>query len=107
MAAPNKTLWPLEPHTRGKHFVLKFYLDAWLPIMGTQFGRILFIDGFAGPGKYEDGEPESPIIALNALENHASKSNITAEVIFYFIVSWQAKLIPISATRASTLILPV
>ena len=49
MGLPKKTLWPLEPHTRGKHLVLKSYLDAWLPIMGTRNARILVIDGFAGP----------------------------------------------------------
>lgn len=47
---PKNTLWPLEPHTRGKHLVLKHYLDAWFPILGSWSGRILFIDGFAGPG---------------------------------------------------------
>ena len=85
MASPKKTLWPLEQHTRGKHLVLKSYLDAWLPIMGTWNGRILFIDGFAGPGEYEGGERGSPLIALNALENHIAQSKITAEVMFHFI----------------------
>src|SRR5262245_51017356 len=78
MAAPKKTLWPLDPHTRCKHLVLKSYLDAWLPILGTWNGRILFIDGFAGPGEYEGGEPGSPMIALNALKNHVAQSKITA-----------------------------
>ncbi len=83
--ASKKTLWPLEPHTRGKHLVLKSYLDAWLPIMGTWNGRIVFIDGFAGPGEYEGGEPGSPLIALNALKNHVAQVHIAAEVVFYFI----------------------
>jgi three-Cys-motif partner protein len=85
MAASKTTLWPLEPHTRGKHLVLKSYLDAWLPIMGKWNGRILFIDGFAGPGEYEGGEPGSPLIALDALKDHASQSQIKADVIFDFI----------------------
>lgn len=85
MAIPTETLWPLEPHTLGKHLVLKSYLDAWLPIMGKWNGRILFIDGFAGPGKYKGGEDGSPLIALKALENHAAKSSINAEVVFFFV----------------------
>ena len=85
MAIPKETLWPLEPHTRGKHLVLKSYLDAWLPIMGRWNGRILFIDGFAGPGKYKGGEDGSPMIALNALKNHAGQSAINAEVVFFFV----------------------
>ncbi len=85
MAIPKKTLWPIEPHTLGKHRVLKSYLDAWLPIMGRWNGRILFIDGFAGPGKYKGGEDGSPLVALKALKGHAAKSSIAAEVIFIFV----------------------
>ena len=85
MTEPKTTLWPLEPHTRGKHEVLKRYLDAWFPVMGSWTSRILFIDGFAGPGEYTGEEPGSPIIALNALRNHTAKHVISAEVGFIFI----------------------
>ncbi|MFV2045518.1 MAG: three-Cys-motif partner protein TcmP, partial [Anaerolineales bacterium] len=67
---PDSTLWALEPHTTGKHKVLRGYLDAWFPILGTWSGRILFIDGFAGPGEYRGGEQGSPQIALDALLKH-------------------------------------
>lgn len=82
---PKSTLWQLDPHTKGKHLVLRRYLDAWLPIMSTWNGRILFIDGFAGPGEYEGGEEGSPIIALRALCDHSSKSRFSAEIGFIFI----------------------
>jgi three-Cys-motif partner protein len=82
---PKTTLWKLEPHTLGKHLVLKKYLDAWLPIMGRWNGRILFIDGFAGPGEYKGGEDGSPLIALRALKEHRAKGEISAEVYFFFI----------------------
>jgi three-Cys-motif partner protein len=78
-------LWKLEPHTLGKHLVLRRYLDAWFPIMGSWNGRILFIDGFAGPGEYEAGEEGSPIIALKSLLEHRSKGMVTAEAGFLFI----------------------
>lgn len=57
---PKSTLWPREPHTEGKHLVLKEYLNAWFPILGGTQGRIVFIDGFAGPGEYAGGELELP-----------------------------------------------
>jgi len=82
---PKKPLWKLDPHTLGKHLVLKNYLDAWFPIMGTTNRRILFIDGFAGPGQYENGEFGSPIIAARSLAEHRAKSDISAEVVFMFI----------------------
>lgn len=34
--------------------------------MTRSFPRLLYIDGFAGPGQYEAGEPGSPVIALRA-----------------------------------------
>jgi three-Cys-motif partner protein len=79
------TLWRLEPHTKGKHLVLKNYLNAWLPILGRYSGRILFIDGFIGPGQYRDGEEGSPVIALNAFCEHRERNRINAEVGFIFI----------------------
>lgn len=82
---PNPTLWPLEPHTLGKHKVLRGYLDAWFPILGKWNGRILFIDGFAGPGEYQGGEKGSPQIALEALLRHQALDKISAEVGYIFI----------------------
>jgi three-Cys-motif partner protein len=67
MAAPRQTIWPLEPHTRAKHEILKRYLQAWMVILSQgRFPEILYIDGFAGPGEYAGGEAGSPIIALDA-----------------------------------------
>jgi three-Cys-motif partner protein len=83
--ATTKKLWPLEPHTLGKHLVLKNYLNAWFPVMGTWNGRILFIDGFAGPGEYEGGEVGSPIIALDSFSDHMARNKITSEVVFDFV----------------------
>src|SRR5207248_1377177 len=81
----NATLWPLGEHTPGKHLVLRNYLNAWLPILGMTQDRIVFIDGFAGPGEYSGGEPGSPIIALRALKEHVAKGKFTAEVKFVFV----------------------
>jgi three-Cys-motif partner protein len=83
--APRDVVWPLEPHTRGKHEVLRRYLDAWFPILGSWAGRILFIDGFAGPGEYAGGEPGSPLIALKSFLDHSSRNVVRAQVLFLFI----------------------
>ncbi len=48
-----------------------------------KFPRILYIDGFAGPGEYQSGEPGSPIIALDAALGH--RSPLTAVVHFLFV----------------------
>lgn len=60
-------LWSLQPHTKAKHVILRKYLQAWMRIMtlGSNYNkRAVIIDGFAGPGEYEDGEDGSPIIIL-------------------------------------------
>ena len=55
--------------------------------MARYNGRILFIDGFAGPGRYSGGEEGSPLIALRALLEHPHFQNPTPnqEVAFLFI----------------------
>ena len=67
MAAPKTTVWELEPHTRAKHEILRRYLQAWIPILiQGGFPQVLYIDGFAGPGRYSKGEEGSPVIAIRA-----------------------------------------
>lgn len=84
MVAPRTTVWELQPHTRAKHAILRRYLQAWIPIL-TQggFPSILYIDGFAGPGRYADGEDGSPIIAVKAALEHAAR--ITGNILFLFV----------------------
>ncbi len=82
---PRTTLWPLDDHTVGKHMVLKNYMDAWLPIMRSWNGRVLFIDAFAGPGKYARGEDGSPVIALKALIDHSARQRMRGEINYVFI----------------------
>lgn len=79
------TVWPLDPHTMGKHIVLRHYLDAWLPIMMRSNDRVLYIDAFAGPGVYQGGELGSPLIAINRFINHPRLSGATGRIGFEFI----------------------
>jgi three-Cys-motif partner protein len=84
MAAPRQTVWPLEPHTRAKHEILKRYLQAWMVILSQgRFPEILYIDGFAGPGAYEAGEAGSPIIALDTALGF--QPPLTAKIHFLFV----------------------
>jgi three-Cys-motif partner protein len=64
MAKHQPVVWGIEPHTVAKHGILRRYLQAWIPILSTRHKRLVYIDGFAGPGEYEGGEPGSPILAL-------------------------------------------
>ena len=89
MADRLPTIWKIDPHTQAKHIILKKYLDAWLPIMTSWNGRVLYIDGFAGPGKYDRGEDGSPIIALKSAVHH--RAQVKAEVVFWFVEADQER----------------
>ena len=80
---PEPTTWDIETHTAAKHTVLRTYLDAWFPIMSSWNGRLVYLDGFAGPGRYNGGEPGSPIIALECAKSH--KAKLSKEISFFFI----------------------
>jgi hypothetical protein len=64
--------WDYPPHTKAKHDMLASYLDGWYPILASWEGKLLFLDGFAGRGRYVTGEEGSPIIALKRLLDHRS-----------------------------------
>jgi three-Cys-motif partner protein len=81
------TLWQLEPATAAKHKLYKKYLDAWWPILlqptrtGYSRPRVTYVDAFAGPGRYLDGEEGSPVFALERLLSHdaVGRMNLTRE----------------------------
>ena len=86
MPAPSTTIWPLEPHSRAKHEILKRYMQAWVPILGqSSFSELVYIDGFAGPGRYSKGEDGSPIIALKAALEQQNR--IQPKMTFLFVES--------------------
>lgn len=85
MSAPTTVLWPIDAHTSAKHEILRRYLEAWLPIMTMYNGRIIYLDGFAGPGEYAGGEPGSPIIAIQTFLNHSFTPLRHKDVQFLFI----------------------
>lgn len=94
-----QTVWPLEPHTAAKHSILRRYLQAYYPKLASTRGLIVFVDGFAGPGEYEGGEPGSPIIALDVLTRHSHLPNMkSCRFKFLFIEEKQARFEMLRAT---------
>lgn len=85
---PSETVWEMQEQTVAKHLVLQAYLNGWLPILGRWNDRLLFVDGFAGPGQYEAGEPGSPLIALDCIRRHKEQGERIlrdVEVVLLFI----------------------
>lgn len=83
-----KIPWVIDPHTEAKHEILRRYLQAWMPILASANGRIIYFDGFAGPGEYLDKKGNkvygSPIIAIKSFLEHPLKDKIK-EVRFIFV----------------------
>ncbi|MDM8558084.1 three-Cys-motif partner protein TcmP [Candidatus Parabeggiatoa sp. HSG14] len=88
----------LDEHSRAKHDVLRTYVERYIEILlqpskgrGIKEFKITLVDGFAGAGLYEDDEPGSPLILLQAVENAEAKINhfrekkITVDAHCYFI----------------------
>jgi len=82
-------IWEAKSHTLAKHQILKAYLNAWMPIMSRQSQhlgiantRLLFVDGFAGPGSYTGGQEGSPILALKLVLSHSHQFNIPVRFLF-------------------------
>jgi len=101
------TIWPLDPHTRAKHALLAEYLKAWFPILSWN-SRVVFLDGFAGPGIYADGQPGSPVIALDVLLNHTAKKVLEhCDFTFLFIEANNARYASLQSEVAKLGKLPV
>ncbi len=80
-----EVIWELEPHTKAKHEILRYYLGAWFPILASVHSRVVYVDGFAGPGEYKGGESGSPVIALEVAKNHMHASKYFKKISFLFI----------------------
>lgn len=78
--------WECPPHTKAKHDMLGRYLDGWYPTLASWNGRVLFLDGFAGRGRYNDGTEGSPLVALRHLLDHSYLPRMRdCEFVFYFV----------------------
>lgn len=99
MVTPKETLWDLDPHTAAKHEILRRYLAAWFPILESYNRRIVYIDGFSGPGRYKNGEVGSPMIALDVATNH--RKAMSGEIVFWFIEEREDRLVHLKQELAT------
>lgn len=103
---PDEVIWALEPHTAAKHTLLREYLHAWIPILGRREHKLILIDGFAGPGIYEGGEPGSPIIMLRAYLEHAARASMPALELVYVLIEKEAERLQELRRQIAVLNLP-
>jgi len=77
--------WSLR--VKAKHDIIKNYMDRWLPIMTSSNKRVLYFDGFCGPGEYKNGKAGSPIIALKTALNrqHDREQILNSDITWLFV----------------------
>lgn len=87
MSDPKATIYEADPHTQAKHRILKAYLERWLPILDRQAQlvkrgkqRLLYVDGFAGAGEYENSIPGSPLIPIETALGHSHRFACPIEI---------------------------
>lgn len=80
-----KELWEASPHTLAKLEIIGRYLDVWFMILGShpKNRRLVYIDGFAGPGRYTNTEKSSPLVALQAAKAAASRAGVAGSATEY------------------------
>ena len=66
-----------RPWSRLKDEVIKNYLPPYLKKVNKLNAKIVLVDSFAGPGKYNDGEDGSPMYICNTAETYV-KNNYVA-----------------------------
>lgn len=92
MASGDKlpTVWKRPPHTKAKHDILTRYLGAWFGIFGSSrhHQRVNVLDGFAGPGRYDDDEPGSPVLTLTTLLDHRAFTTFNGTTFNFIFNEW-------------------
>jgi three-Cys-motif partner protein len=81
-------LWEASPHTLAKLEIVGRYLDVWFLILGSnpKNRRLVYIDGFAGPGRYKNTNKSSPLVALEAAKAAVRRAGARAiEYTFLFV----------------------
>ena len=84
--AKHDAVYDADLHTKAKHAILREYLRRWLPILQRQSKnnlggrRLLYIDGFAGAGRYLRDVPGSPVVALDVMRQQGADDPVPVEV---------------------------
>ena len=78
--------WDYPEHTAAKHEILRRYLGAWLSILGRgsrgfRHPQLFLLDGFAGRGRYMEGQRGSPAIMFERASQVADDGLVEEVVI--------------------------
>lgn len=81
-----------------KHGILSRYPRVFATMAGKRTGRVVYFDGYAGPGRYEDGSPGSPMLAV---ETAAATAKWDRDIELLFVEKNPAFAANLEATLAA------
>jgi three-Cys-motif partner protein len=88
-------LWEASPHTLAKLEIIERYLFLWFTIVGSnpKNRRLIYIDGFAGPGKYTNTNKSSPLLAMQSAREalNRPRANLQKTKFCFFFVEKNSK----------------
>jgi len=84
-AATDRFFEKKQPWSKIKDEVLRSYLVPYLAKVSNLRKPIRIADCFAGKGRFDDGEPGSPLIICDAIESQLSRTDNLAEIKAVFI----------------------
>lgn len=64
-----------EPHSAIKAAIVAAYFPTWATILGKTQSRVLYLDFFCGPGKYDDDSESTPLLILRKAIDTAGLGN--------------------------------
>lgn len=70
-----------RPWSERKDLVLGYYLKPYLAKVATLRRPIIIVDGFAGPGKFGDGKPGSPLIIASQVQERLVNSPVPIKLV--------------------------
>lgn len=67
-----------QPAAVLKHGILSRYVTVFASKTGSMSsgGKVIFLDGYAGPGMYESGDPASPMLAIETARKISAFRNL-------------------------------
>mgnify|MGYP003882286929 CR=1 FL=1 len=75
----------LKAVSKAKHWILEKYFPAWARILGSKNPALVYVDCFAGAGKYAEGEEGSPLLILRKAQELVCKPNFHSNIILIFV----------------------
>lgn len=74
-----------KANSKIKTLIVNDFLKAYFPIINYSFGQvneIIYIDLFCGPGLYENGEPSTPLVLLDTINNFSEDIRKKLRIVF-------------------------